>query len=156
MTEELNASKHDDAWRDSELRQVFNRADSLAAWLLATLVTINTSGTGAALALQANKEAAIAFASGIILAVLSGMTSWGEAYNRGAALTLERLISEFRHIRSYAAISEAMNFKDGEILPPEFTDRSARIQFLFKSAFLLNLLSLAAFAVGCILATGAI
>lgn len=55
------------------------KAQSIAAWLLATLVAVNTSGAGAVLALDANHDAAIAFASGVFLAILSGMASWGEA-----------------------------------------------------------------------------
>jgi hypothetical protein len=60
----------------------YNRAQTLAAWLLATLVAVNTSGAAAIIAAAkgADRQPAIAFAIGVALAVASGMCSWGEAH----------------------------------------------------------------------------
>jgi len=129
MTEEKQAPRDEDLWVAERVQSYYGRADSIALWLLATLVAVNTSGTGAALALAANKEAAIAFASGVFMAILSGMSSWGEAYNRAYAYRGREKEDSWRWFW-------------------------ARV--LFRAALALNLLSLTAFAVGCIMATGVI
>lgn len=60
----------------------YNRSQTLAAWLLATLVAVNTSGAAAIIAAvkDADRQPAIAFAVGVALAIASGMCSWGEAH----------------------------------------------------------------------------
>jgi hypothetical protein len=131
MTEKTQATRDEDLWVTERVRSYYGRADSIALWLLATLVAVNTSGAGAALAMKVNEEAAIPFASGVFMAILSGMSSWGEAYLRAYAYRVREMKEEYPSRWFWARV-------------------------LFRTAFALNLLSLAAFAVGCIIATGAI
>jgi len=65
----------------------YNRAQALAAWLLATLVAVN----GGALATDIGKVSAAPFVVGIVLAVLSGFASWQEAQDRSALHYVESL-----------------------------------------------------------------
>jgi hypothetical protein len=117
-----------------------SRVDSLSAWLLATLVAVNTSGAGATLLADgkgsiANKAAAVAFATGICLAILSGVLARTEASRRAT----------FHYYRSLKRTGDRHWASDSELLRGwRWTKRIAR------AALTLNLLSLAAFAVGCI------
>jgi hypothetical protein len=52
----------------------YNRAQAIAAWLLATLVAVN----GGALAADLAKDHPSSFVIGVILAILSGFASWQE------------------------------------------------------------------------------
>lgn len=161
MPKEIQNQSEDDPWTDEQMRQAFTRADALAAWLLATLVAINTSGAGAsALSLSANKRAAIAFAAGVFLAVLSGMTSWGEAYSHGSALSVERLSAQWRQLMERGEqrldpqiVDESVKFIESGLW---YRTRIVFARALFPIAFILNVLSLSAFAIGCLMAAGAI
>jgi hypothetical protein len=117
----------------------FNRASGIAAWLLATLVAVNTSGAGASLAFAKNMEAAGAFAIGIVLAIFSGITSWLEAFS----------LAQAHH---FASLDESDLRYDEEMLQKYRVTRQSRS--LLLNSFVSNILSLAAFSVGCVLASG--
>ena len=110
----------------------YNRSQTLAAWLLATLVAVNTSGAAAIIAAtkDADRQPAIAFAIGVALAIASGMCSWGEAHAQAG----------LHYVRSLVELSEE-------------DQRTKRIAEWQASAFwlwspILNGLSLLAFIVG--------
>lgn len=66
----------------------YNRAYSVAAWLLATLVAVN----GGALATKfVEREHAAWFVAGVVLAILSGFASWQEAQDRSGLHYVESL-----------------------------------------------------------------
>lgn len=65
----------------------YNRAQAIAAWLLATLVAVN----GGALATDLMKGYPVPFVAGIVLAVLSGFASWQEAQDRTGLHYVESL-----------------------------------------------------------------
>lgn len=65
----------------------YNRAQALAAWLLATLVAVN----GGALATNLGKVNAVPFVAGIVLAIVSGFASWQEAQDRSGLHYVESL-----------------------------------------------------------------
>ncbi|MFN3387418.1 MAG: hypothetical protein ACK40O_00690 [Allosphingosinicella sp.] len=100
MTLETWASEEEAAEHRRERKRLsenqFNRAQSLAAWLLATLVAVNG---GAVVAILSIQEAArdggrlptVAFTIGIVLAVLSGFCSWREAYHKSKLYYFESL-----------------------------------------------------------------
>jgi hypothetical protein len=68
----------------------YNRAHSIAAWLLATLVAVN----GAALATDLGKNHPLPFVIGVVLAVLSGFASWQEAEDKTGLHYIESLPSD--------------------------------------------------------------
>jgi hypothetical protein len=117
-----------------------SRVDSLSAWLLATLVAVNTSGAGATLlaankAASMNKLAAAAFATGICMAILSGMISRMEASKR---------------VSHHSDANMKWIWDDAEERT-RYDSVGRQIIFLSRVGFALNLVSLSAFAVGCVL-----
>jgi uncharacterized membrane protein len=110
----------------------YNRSQTLAAWLLATLVTVNTSGAAALIAATqgADRQPAIAFAIGVALAIASGMCSWGEAHAHAG----------LHYVKSLTELDEE-------------DKRTQRVAEWQASAFalwspILNVLSLLSFVVG--------
>jgi hypothetical protein len=74
----------------------YNRAQGLAAWLLATLVAVNGAAVIAILTRDhpvpdADRLPAIAFIAGVILAITSGFCSWRDAYQRSSLYYFESL-----------------------------------------------------------------
>lgn len=120
----------------------YNRAQTLAAWLLATLVAVNTSGAAAILtaAKGADRQPAIMFAIGVALAVASGMCSWAEAFRH----------SDFHFGESHAP--DDLNEAD-----KRRWDRSKTLAPMYADlAVALNILALSGFVIGCIWASQAL
>jgi hypothetical protein len=111
----------------------YGRSQTLAAWLLGTLVAINTSGAAAVIAAvkDADRQPAIAFATGIVLAVVSGICSWTEAHGRAGYHYVESLQAPDQMAMRTKRVAE-WQMKSFELLSP-----------------VLNVLSLLAFVVGC-------
>lgn len=112
----------------------FNRAQTLAAWLLATLVAINSAAGAAVLsALKGDQRgAAMWFASGVVLAVVSGILSWAEAHDRAGL--------------HYVLSREKPSGKEGRL-----RDRcDKRAPLLAELAIGANVISLLLFVVGCL------
>jgi hypothetical protein len=111
----------------------YNRAQTIAAWLLATLVAVNTSGGVAIVsaAKRTDRQPALAFALGVALAVLSGLCTWGEALNYAG----------FHYVKSQERpTAEEEEMRDGSnMLAPR----------LATAALWLNGAALTAFIVGC-------
>ena len=112
----------------------YNRAQTLAAWLLATLVAVNTSAAAAIIATvkDADRQPAVAFAAGVASAVASGMFSWGEAFKH----------SDYH----YGEIQEKLNKADRS--RQESSKKLA--PFFASAAVTLNIVSLAFFVAGYI------
>jgi hypothetical protein len=119
----------------------FNRAHTLAAWLLATLVAVNG---GAGITLLSRIEAigpaarapSLAFVIGVSLAIVSGFASWWEAQDRSLLYYLESLRDDQL---------SAEGTKRKSFLP-------ARVGLLRKTARGTNYASLLCFFIGCALA----
>lgn len=107
----------------------YNRAQAVAAWLLATLVAVN----GGALATDLAKAHPLPFVVGVVLAILSGFASWQEAQDRTGLHYLESLPG--------AALTEY-----GRNRFETWRWRWAALRFAAK---VLNWGSLLAFVVGC-------
>jgi hypothetical protein len=74
----------------------YNRAQALAAWLLATLVAVNGGATVAIITSKGElpdsaRLPSIAFTAGLILAIISGFCSWRDAYHRSSLYYFESL-----------------------------------------------------------------
>jgi hypothetical protein len=112
----------------------YNRAQTLAAWLLATVVAVNTSGAAGLMAAAegADRQPAIAFAAGVALAVMSGLASWAEAYNHAG----------LHFVKSLEAPSE------------DERSRCTKCEWwaprLASTALVLNVAALVAFVAGCV------
>ena len=108
----------------------YMRAQALAAWLLATLVAVN----GGALATDFTKVGdAPPFVMGVVLAILSGFSSWQEAQDRSGMHYIESLAAE--NITQY-----------GQKLECKLQWRAPALRFAAKA---LNWSALAAFVIGC-------
>lgn len=99
MLENWQDQEEEDAHRKERKRlseNHYNRAQSLAAWLLATLVAVNGSATLTTLSRAAPlpngaRLPALAFVVGLILAIISGFSSWRDAQDRSGLYYLESL-----------------------------------------------------------------
>jgi hypothetical protein len=100
MTHETWQTAEEEAEHRKERKRLsenhYNRAQALAAWLLATLVAVNG---GAAIAIVAREHPvpdgarlpALAFIAGVVLAITSGFCSWRDAYHRSSLYYFESL-----------------------------------------------------------------
>jgi hypothetical protein len=112
----------------------YNRAQTLAAWLLATLVAVNTSGAAAILTAKLHYAALSGFSGGVVFAILSGIASWGEAFNKAG----------LHYVQSLPAPDE-----DEQRTADKCKKWAPR---LFAAALVFNMLALAGFIVGCVIA----
>lgn len=141
MTEELNpeelAAERKESKRFSEHH--YGRAQNLAAWLLATLVAVNS---GAALALLSFERSldldlhktAAAFVAGVVTAILSGFASWQAAFDQAG---------------EYFVLSKASK---GPAEEKNLKLWQTRGKFLEIASRVLNYASLGLFIFGCALA----
>lgn len=108
------------------------RSQALTAWLLATLVAVN----GGAMAVDfVGKTDAAPFAIGVVLAILSGFSSWQESQDRNGLHYVESLRDN--NVTAY-----------GKARQKTWRWRSRVTNVLAKA---LNIASLSAFVVGCVL-----
>ena len=123
----------------------FNRAHSLAAWLLATLVAVN----GAAVLGIMGRDppvpaglvtAAIPFTLGIILALVSGLSSWNEAQDKNSLYYIQSLRED-----QLEPIAQRLKRR--------YSWRAPVFKFL---AITTNYLAMAAFVIGCWMALEAL
>lgn len=111
----------------------YNRANSLAAWLLATLVAVN----GGAVAIDGVGRAyGLPFVVGIVAAILSGFASWQEAQDRMGLHYIESL-------------DPANRTKQADRRESLWAWRGPALRIAAK---VLNWASLGAFIAGCVLA----
>lgn len=116
----------------------FNRAHSLAAWLLATLVAVNGAAALAILghdsaSLPKLISAATAFTFGVIFALFSGLFSWNEAQDKNSLYYLQSLREE--------QLEEV-----AQRLRRRYAWRAPMFKYLAIST---NYVSMTAFVVGC-------
>lgn len=121
----------------------FNRAHTLAAWLLATLVAVNGGAVLATVSRAAPVpegayKPALLFLLGLALALASGLFSWWEAQDRSALYYVESLRPDQRTARATKKMAEWRR----------------RTGYLRKAARFANYGSLFAFIGGCAWAIG--
>jgi hypothetical protein len=115
----------------------FNRAHTLAAWLLATLVAVNGGAVIAIVSRQALPTGAyrpaMVFVVGLVLALASGLLSWWEAQDRSGLYYIESLRPDRRTIWASKRMHRLQR----------------RVSFLRKAARFANYASLFVFVAGC-------
>jgi hypothetical protein len=144
--EQWETQEEEDAHRLERKRlseNYFNRAQTLSAWLLATLAAVNGGAILATISRPtpiptgAHKPA-IVFVLGLAMALTSGLCSWWEAQDRSALYYIESLRPDRRTV---AANARLLRLK-------------RRVSHLRIAARLTNYGSLFAFLGGCAWAAG--